>query len=308
MYTMDICLSICIPTKGRLEILKNTLDSIYLDYEGSHEEFEVVISDNSTDDLLPQMLSQYDCHPNIVYEKTTSEGFLNSINALKMGKGMFLKLHNDYTIFKAGALSEMISFIKHEATAKPLIFFSNDEKGNNKIARFNSFDSFIYDLSFLNTWSTGFAIWKEDFHKYSRKEVNKIFPHTSLMLYQYEKKSFVINDVSLFSNQEVNKKGGYNLFNAFAVQYLKMVEDCLKQKQISLRTFKHIKQDLFKKFLVVWYYNTKVAINQYTFDLSDIKASITVFYSEIEYYRMIISAHKMAVFKSVKRGFLSIFK
>jgi glycosyltransferase involved in cell wall biosynthesis len=305
---MNICLSICIPTKGRLEILKNTLDSIYSDYEGNYEEFEVVISDNSKDGLLPQMLAAYNHHPNIVYEKTTSEGFLNSINALKIGKGQFLKLHNDYTKFKEGALAEMLSFIKREATLKPLIFFSNFEKGNNNIIGFNSFDSFIYDLSFLNTWSTGFAIWKEDFDKYSKIEVNKIFPHTSLLLFQHEKKSFVINDIFLFNNQDVNKKGGYNLFNAFAVQYLRMVEDCLKQNLITLQTFKHIKHDLFKNFLVIWYYNTKVATNQYTFDLSGIKASIKVFYSEAQYYKMIALAHKMAFFKNAKKGLLSLLK
>ncbi|MEZ2334979.1 glycosyltransferase family 2 protein [Mucilaginibacter sp. RCC_168] len=305
---MSICLSICIPTKGRLEILKNTLDSIYSDYEGNYDEFEVVISDNSTDELLPQMLNAYKQHPNIVYEKTNVEGFLNSINALKMGKGLFLKLHNDYTILKKGALAEIISFVKTEAEKKPLIFFSNYERRRNDIARYDSFDSFIYDLSFLNTWSTGFAIWKEDFNVYSKMDLNEVFPHTSLFLFQHEKRSFVINDILLFNNYEVNKKGGYNLFNAFAVQYLSMVEDCLKKNQITQHTFNHIKQDLFKNFLVVWYYNTKVAINQYTFDLSGIKASIKVYYSELCYYQMIILAYKRAFLKNAKKRFFALLK
>lgn len=305
---MSIWLSICIPTKGRVEILKNTLDSIYLDYEGSYDDFEVVISDNATDDLLPQMLEGYNKYPNIFYEKSTSKGFLNSMNALKIGKGLLLKLHNDYTTLNKGALVEMISFVKEVVTLKPLIFFSNFELRNNKITACNSFDTFSYEVSFLNTWSTCFAIWKEDFDKQSKMPVNQIFPHTSLLLAQHQKSSFIVNDTLLFGNQDIPKKGGYNLFEAFACQYLEMMEGCLRENQITEHTFKHIKQDLFKNFLVPWYYNTKIATNQYTFNLSGIEASIKKYYSETHYYLMILEAYKRAFLTSIKKRFLSLLK
>jgi glycosyltransferase involved in cell wall biosynthesis len=304
----NICLSICIPTKGRLEILKNTLDSIYLDYGGNFEDFEVVLSDNSTDELLPQLLKSYKHFPNIVYEKTTSEGFLNSMNALKMGNGVFLKLHNDYTIFNKGTLTAMISFIKSEMTLKPLIFFSNYEKNKNNVATYDSFNSFAYELSFLNTWSTGFSIWKEDYHKLATANVNKIFPHTSLLLSQFYKKTFMVNDLLLFKNQEVNRKGGYNLFEAFAVQYLKMIEASCQNGHITNHTFNHIKKDLFDNFLVVWYYNTMIKKNQYTFNLEHIKSSVAVYYSKAGYYKMVVLAYKKALLKGVKRKILRLLK
>ncbi|MDB5149459.1 MAG: glycosyl transferase family 2 [Mucilaginibacter sp.] len=304
----NICLSICIPTKGRSDVLKNTLDSIYLDNEADYHDFEVVISDSSNTGSVSEMLTAYSQYPNITYEKNTSEGFLNLICALKMGKGTFLKLHNDYTVFSKGALAQMINFAKNEATIKPLVFFSNNELKSNSVLRYDSFDTFTYELSFFNTWSTGFSIWKQDFDKYSNMEVNQLFPHTSLLLFQYDKEAFVINDVSLFSHQEVSKKGGYNLFDAFAVQYLKLIEGCLNKKQITMNTFNHIKQDLFDNFLVVWYYNTKIAANQYTFDLSGIKASIKIYYSEASYYRMIMLAYKRDFLKNAKKAIRSVVR
>jgi hypothetical protein len=297
---INIYLSICIPTNGRLDILKNTLDSIYSDLEVNYDEFEVVLSDNSNDDLLLKMLSSYDKYPNIVYFKTTSEGFLNSINALKMAKGVFLKLHNNYTIFNKGALGKIISFIKNEITLKPSVFFSNGQLKKNDVMRYNSFDSFIYDLSFWATWSSGFSIWKKDFDEYSKMEVNKMFPHTSLLLSQNSKKNFLINDILLFVNQDIPKKGGYNLFETFAVIFLQMLDDCLKSNRITEKTFRHIKLDMFKNFLIIWYCNTKIVKNEYTFILSGIKSSMKVYYSSLSYYRMILSAYARAFIRFLK--------
>jgi len=298
---MDIYLSICIPTKGRLEIVKDTLDSIFSDTDVDYNDFEVVLSDNSDNDLLRDLLADYKQYPNIVYGKTTVEGFFNSINALQMGTGCLLKLHNDYTRFNKSALKRMIDFVKAEMAVKPMVFFSNNEFKSKTVQRYNTFDEFSYDLSFLGTWSTGFAIWKEDFDKCSKTSLNKIFPHTTLLFEQYYKKSFIINDEELFYNQIVYTKGGYNLFQAFSVQYLNMVQNSFKEKHLSKKTFDHIKSDLFNRFLITWYYNTKVAKNSYTYDLSGIKESVTTYYSAAQYHYMVGGAYLLSFLKKVKR-------
>ena len=298
---MNIYLSICIPTKGRLEIVKDTLDSIFLDTDVGYNDFEVVLSDNSDNDLLKDLLADYKQYPNIVYGKTTVEGFFNSINALQMGKGCLLKLHNDYTRFNKTALKRMIDFVKAEMAIRPMVFFSNNELKRKTVQRYRTFDEFSYDLSFLGTWSTGFAIWKEDFDKCSKTSLNKIFPHTSLLFEQHYQKSFVINDEELFYNQTVYTKGGYNLFQAFSVQYLNMVQNSFKEENLSKKTFDHIKSDLFNRFLITWYYNTKVAKNSYTYDLSGIKESVTIYYSVAQYYYMIGCAYLLSFLKKAKK-------
>ncbi|MFZ0596871.1 MAG: glycosyltransferase [Flavobacterium sp.] len=290
----NIYLSICIPTNGRLEILKKTLDSIFINCEVSFSDFEVVISDNSTDNLLEELLTSYKEFPNIIYSKTNSEGFLNSVNALNMGQGLFLKLHNNYTIFKKGGLKQIIAFIKNETIDKPVTFFTNGVLKNSDIMNFDNFNSFTSELSYWNTWSTGFAIWKEDLEKYSQKDLNKMFPHTSLLLRQNDKKSFLINNESIFINQEVSQKGGYNLFKTFGVDYLLMMKELEKKSIISSNTFKKIKSDLFNNFFVEWYFNTKIKNNNYTYDLTDIRGSIKEYYSINEYYYLIFLSYLLA--------------
>ena len=288
-YMGKLYLSICIPTNGRIEIVKNTLDSIYNNCKVPFSEFEVVLSDNSNNDELKSLLIEYNEFPNIVYEKTTCEGFLNSVNALKMGKGLFLKLHNNYTMFTDKGMIELISIIKQSEVNKPLIFFKNF--GKNGIMNFNSFDNFCADLSFWNSWSTGFSIWKEDFDKISEVEVNKMFPHTSLLMLQYSKSLFTINDEVYFINQDVPKKGGYNLFRVFAVDYLKILDVAKGNNIISSKTFEKIKRDLFFDFLISWYRNTKLSKNNYTFNLDGIKESMSVYYESTGYYKLKVLSH-----------------
>lgn len=291
----NVYLSICIPTNGRIEILKNTLDSIYTNCTVPFSDFEVVLSDNSKNDELEILLKSYQHFPNIVYSKTNCEGFLNSINALKLGSGKFLKLHNNYTLFSNQGLSKFVSFVKQEELLKPLIFFKSS--GIDKLRRYNSFDAFNSDLSFWSSWSSGFSIWKEDFSKISDIEVNKMFPHTSLFFSQYSKDSFVINDYVYFENQEVPKKGGYNLFRTFAVDYLGMIEQTMIKNYISIKTFEKIKEDLFFNFLTSWYYNTKISKNEYTFNLDNIRENLQIYYGRYSYPKMLFFSYLFAVKK-----------
>lgn len=288
----NLCFSICIPTNGRIDIVKNSLDSIYTDCKVPFSEFEVVLSDNSTNDELLYLLESYKQYPNIVYEKTDCNGFLNSINALKLGKGAFLKLQNNYTMFTGEGLIHFANFVKQKSEEKPLVFFKNS--GKEGIKNYNSFDDFNCDLSFWNSWSTGFSIWKKDFDRIKNVEVNSMFPHTSLFLLQYSKKSFVLNDSIYFVNQEVPRKGGYDLFKTFAIDYLRMLEDEMLKGNLSKRTFNKIKKDLFFDFLTVWYSNTKILKNEYTFKLVNIKQSIGVYYSRSSYYKLIFYGHVVA--------------
>lgn len=288
----ELYVSICIPTNGRINILKKTLDSIFIDCKVPFSEFEVILSDNSTNEDLPELLESYKQYPNIIYKKTDCEGFLNSLYALRLGNAGFLKLHNNYTMFSKDGLYDFVTFIKQQYLKKPLIFFKNS--GIESIQKYTTFDEFNFNLSFWNSWSSGFSIWKDDFDKMSSIEVNKMFPHTSLLLLQYHKESFVINDVPYFFNQEVLGKGGYDLFRTFSVDYLKMIEMSLLSGKISKKTFNKIKKNLFYDFLVVWYFNTKIAYNSYTFDLENIQQSLTVYFSKWSYYSLVILAWCLA--------------
>jgi glycosyltransferase involved in cell wall biosynthesis len=302
----NILLSICIPTKDRIEILKNTLDSIFSQVE-DFSEFEVVISDNSITNELPELLKQYSNIPNIVYQKNDVPGFMNSINALRMGQGELLKLHNDYTELKKGSLNRMLDIIKKNKFKRPLLFFSDSSLNDISVAEYTNFNDFMYTISYFSTWSTCFCIWKYDFNLLSNIEYDNMFPHTSLLLEQSDKESYIVNNEDLFYNQATPGKGGVNLFHNFCVLYLNMLAGCLEKKVIHKRTFNHIKEHMFLSFLIPWYYNTKIKKNNFTYDMTGIKSSLNVYYPSHYYYRLLIRAWFGFFLKRIFRWVLNLF-
>lgn len=115
-------LSICIPTNNRVEIMRETLHSIFKQRVNT-DLFEVCISDNSkTDETRLLIEKEFNDIPNLVYNKSDCEGFLNSMEALKLGQGQLLKLHNDYSKFNLGALMRMIRIVETYKNTDSVIF------------------------------------------------------------------------------------------------------------------------------------------------------------------------------------------
>lgn len=289
-------LSICIPTYNRLEILNKTLESIYADLgDVAMEDFEVIISDNEPNQSTKKIIANFNFE-NLHYQATTCSGFLNSFEVLKFGNGMFLKLHNNYTMFRKGSLKKMITEIKESSINKPVIFYTNGLGQFGKIEKFDSYNAFMFRLSYLSSWSTGFGIWKEDFENISDKiEVNNYFPQTSLLMTQTKKLDYIINDIPIFDNQDIPKKGGYNIFKVFSVDYVSLIEGAYNNKEISEKTFNKIKKHLLFDYISARYFKT-VIVGIDNFEKNDIKENIKIHYSTLMYYLMILTA----VFAPVK--------
>lgn len=298
-------LSICIPTYNRLDILYNTLNSIYSDLdEVQINDFEVVVSDNEPNQSSKKIVERFN-HKNLRYYPTNCEGFLNSLNALKQGKGLFLKLHNNYTKLRKGTLKEILKQLKENSVNKPLLFYSDGMLKSGNIMCYNSFDSFMYHLSYFSSWSTGFGIWREDFINYNNSVINRYFPQTSLLISQTKKKRFVIDDRVLFENQQVPQKGGYNIFRVFAIDYISIIKIPYQKNEITKKTFERIKNDLLFDYLSVRYFKT-VILKIDTFNKDDLRKSITSSYSALSYYLMILASF-LSPFKFIVRKIMIAF-
>lgn len=283
-------LSICIPTYNRLEILEKTLQSIYTDLNDiDMEDFEVVISDNEPSHSTKKITEKFNFE-NLHYHATASSGFLNSFDVLNLGNGMFLKLHNNYTMIRRGTLKKMLNEIKENSKYKPVIFYTNGLGQFGEIKEFDNYNAFMHQLSYLSSWSSGFGIWKEDLENiFGKIDVNKYFPQTSLLMTQTQKSNYIINDSPIFDNQDIPKKGGYNIFKVFSVDYISLIEEALNRKEISEKTFNKIKTDLLFDYISVRYFKTVIARLD-NFEKSDIKKSIEIHYSTLMYYTMIAVA------------------
>jgi abequosyltransferase len=290
----QLLLSICIPTRGRADILIGTLESIFRS-KSDPLFYEVVIYDSSIEESIePKLRSQFDV-PNLRYVKGENFGYLNLIEAMKLGSGQYLKMHNDYSIFEDGSIDMMIQEIEKHLQIQTLLVFTNGSLRKLSTISYPSFNDFMFELSFYSTWSNVFGMWKQDLDLLSDKELNSMFPHTSLLFFMSDKTKYVINDTVLFENVDIHNKGGYNLFHVFGHDYLGMIEACRKDLKISALTFEQIKTDMLYNFFIPWYSQTKILKNSYTFSLTDIKKSIRTYYSEYDYFKMIILAYKRSI-------------
>lgn len=247
--------SICIPTKKRVDIVRETLKSL-LSQDADKTLYEICISDNSeTDETKNLIEKEFSDVPNLYYRKSDCQGFLNSIEALKLGNGKLLKLHNDYSKFKPGALREIINVSQKYGDKSGVIFFAMGTiDGPKNISEHEDFDSFLNFISYMSTWSSAFSIWKKDMEKLIEDniQVDSMFPHTTLLFSLTGKEQYIVDNHEYVESIPLKKKGGYNLIDNFVRIYLTMVHSLLIDKSITQQTYDKFENGIIK-FCAYWY-------------------------------------------------------
>lgn len=274
--------SICIPTYGRVDVLHKTLNSIFFQNIEPCL-YEVCISDNSPTDETKEMIeSCFSDKSNVVYAKSTCKGYYNSIEALKLGNGRCLKLHNNYSKFQNEMFGRFINRVSEYEEKKPVLFFSSGAiKNKTDYVKLLSFDTFLNKISYFSTWSTSFCIWKTDFDTIMEHDIilDEMFPHTSLLFSLCNKSEYVIDNFAYFENQDVGKKGGYNLPEVFGTRFLGMCNVLLLENKISEQTFQKVKSGILQ-FIADWYVNVAYFGNKYTFSFENWEKIISDLYGD----------------------------
>ena len=292
-------ISLCIPTNGATHWVIPTVENIY-QQDCSYNVFEVVVVDNAKSEELKKKIEAFSL-PNLRYIESDANGFENQIFALEQGKGLFCKLYNHRLLLKKGVLKKMIAFIELFEKEKPILFFSQGSSSYNKeYYEIPNFETFVRKLSYWTSWRGGIGIWYDDIPKIKKISFDKMFPCTSLLFDIRKESKYVIWNVKFDVQQDEKGKGGYNLFETFAIGFLDIINDLRKQKRISIDTFNLVRNDLFK-YLCSWYYKIIVKKGKYTFDTSNIKQSMSIYYSPWQYKKMIIHAHIVPRLKKIKR-------
>lgn len=294
-------LSICIPTYKRVDVLKNTIESIFRDTDGvSLSDFEVIISDNDPEQECRKMIESFE-FTNLHYYYTSCEGFLNSFYSLSYGKGEYLKLHNNQITFRPGTLRLVIEHVKTNRKNHTMFVFTNGNLLNNKVTYCNGFDSFMNTLSYFCSWSSGYGMWKEDYDKVKNViSVDKYFPQTSLLLSQYYNENFIVDDRPIFGGQKVQKKGGYNTYEVFGCRLLDMINLSCKMHHISDRTFQNIRTNLLYDYLAVCYFKT-VIIKYDNFEHSCIRKHLSKYYTGREFIFMVMISYLTPLRQIIKK-------
>ena len=305
-------LSLCIPTNGAVQWVLPVLDSIYRqNYD--HDKVEIVITDNGKESQLADYLKDYD-YQNLRYIPTTDDGFLNLVTSLKEGRGLFRKMINHRSVLKQNAIKKMVELVDKYKESQPMIYCSDGNVKGPEIIECNNLDQFIANLSYWTSWSAGIGFWRKDIEKIGSIELDIMFPNTSLLLDLRKDSRYVIWNGKYEQMADDAGKGGYDLFNTFAVHFLDIIEELFNDGRISQKTFNVVKSDLFG-FLTVMYKSEVLLPTKHTFILNDIKKNMQVYYGTSGYWQMVFKAYLMIPYdyclnnvKKILRPLLLIFR
>lgn len=277
----DILLSLCIPTNGMTEWVVPVLESIYAQ-KVPESLYEVIIADNGDNEEFEEAIHEYSTrHENLKYARTKAKGFLNQIESFKMAQGAMIKFVNHRMCLRRGALTYLIQFVDRYIQDKPIVYFLNGTYQEEKaIKKYICFDKFVDGLGCHSSWSGGLAIWKIHFDQMKdRVSYNALFPHIDILFNQIEADQYIVDQTQIFESVSENhaKKGTYNLFRAFAVEYMIILFKLWQQGNISLDTFISVKNDT-RKFIEGLYLDFIILKRPCSYELENKEQYINVFF------------------------------
>lgn len=102
--------SICTPTYNRPKLLEKTIRSCLAQ---THENFEIIIADNSDNDVSRELVARIN-DPRIRYQKNeTNLGFIGNINkVVSLATGKYVKLLMDDDVIMPTALEKMVTVLE----------------------------------------------------------------------------------------------------------------------------------------------------------------------------------------------------
>ena len=247
METKQPLLSICIPTYNRANVLKDCIKSL-VQANGFSDEVEIIISDNCSTDETQQVAELFaKDFPNIKYFRNDANiGFSrNLLHVLELGTGAFLKISNDYNIFRRNSLSFLLETIKKHAQDKPVLYFSNQTDSRQPYST-SSFDKFILNEKMGPGWISNYGYWKEDFDSFTNRNAytSSWFPQLDWLILSYLKKRMVVcynSPLFVKNNVKVNT-ATYNCVEDHAINYLMPLNTLYDANEISSSTFEEVKK------------------------------------------------------------------
>lgn len=288
----SVLLSICIPTNGIVEWVLPVIDSIYSQGVDNNE-FEVIITDNGEKDDLE---SQVSClsYSNFHYYRTTSKGFENQVDAFEKCSGLFCKMLNHRSKMVPGSIKAILQLIKKVQNQKPILYFAEGVVPGDELIECANIDEFVRIMNYHVSWSAGTGAWRDDLQNIRNKKIDKMFPHTVYLFGLRKESKYVIWNKEYEQMSDDAGKGGYDLFDTFAVHFLELIKELKIEGRICNKTYRLVKWKHFK-FLTKLYKDEVIMPTKHNFIIQNIRKSIGVFYGITGYGFMVISAYALVV-------------
>lgn len=299
-------LSLCIPTDGNIKWVLPVLESIYTQ-NVDFNLLEVIVTDNGGKEELANALVLKN-YPNLKYFKSETHGFINIIDSLKQANGVFRKMINHRSCLLPEILNEIIDLINQNKYTRPIIYFSDNRiENDNDVIECKNYDELIYHLNYWISWSAGIGIWEDDSDNLDKIKFDPTFPNISVVLDLRNESKCLIWNKKYQEMLDDSGKGGYNLFEAFAVILPNLLTHYRKEGKITIRTYESTKKKLFG-FLVSLYDNEVLSKSAHSYVLTNIKESVSLHYKTTGYFMMVIKANFIHVKQAIKGRIKQIVK
>ncbi len=201
----DVLLSVCIPTYNRPGDLKACLFSIIRGVSAADlEKLEIVITDNSDNDLTGQMAEEFKkVFPGLIYIKNEVNigGPHNLFQALNSGQGKYLWLLGDDDLVLSGKTAVVMGKLARGDYAAAILNFAQGNHDNPEILLlenclgvkkdrvFQGHDELFAGSEFLNFFAINFmsalVFNREDFkavYKQASQFINTCYPQSYIFL------------------------------------------------------------------------------------------------------------------------------
>lgn len=307
-------LSICIPTRNRADVLKLCLDSIVEDPAFS-DEIEIIVSDNcSTDNTENVVLSYSEKNKNIKYFKNEVDvgGDRNILLSLERGNGIFLKIHNDYSIFSKSALSFLLDLIKENIVQKPVIYFHNTCNERDAII-FTDLNDLLKKEGHGMSWIGCYGYWKEDFQNFEERDrrINTMFQQVDWFIRSFKKKKKIIYLSKNLSTRYPfkSKQGGYNFIEVHTKNYLIQFRELVNEGLLEESTIEYIKKEALLPLMIMWIVKLKIANKgRFTYDNKNCFKIISEEFGNYPWYhKVLIKSVLKSVYQAIKTEYIKPF-
>lgn len=286
----DIDLTICIPTNGIVEWVFPVLDSIFQQDDVDLSRYEVVVTDNGENAAFKTGIKKYEeKYFNLRYYETHEAGFLNQVACFKKARGKFVKFLNHRMPMLPGGLRYLLDYVTEAGENRIPIYFSNGVLKQEERMQCSSFDAFIARLGVYTTWSGGLAYWNTDRILSSNStDYNALFPHFYILSMETDKILYYIDDHELTTslNADETKKGVYDFYYAFAVEFPSLLLQLNREGKIGLQTFLSVKDELLE-WIADQFINYRILRTKTSYDLSNFPQTIHVYWGNFEFWKRV---------------------
>lgn len=305
MENNSILLSLCIPTNGVVEWILPVIESIY-DQGVDNSLFEVVVTDNGEKSDLEEAVKKLN-YNNFHYYRTKAKGFTNQIDAFEMCSGLFCKMLNHRSKMMPGSINALLGLVRKYQYSKPILYCAEGNVKGGEFIECANTDEFIRTLSYWISWSAGTGVWREDLKDIRDKSIDSFFPHTVFLLSLREESEYVIWNGKYEIMASDAGKGGYDLFYAFGVVLIDILNELRINSRISPATFALVKKNIYR-FLCSLYTVEAILPTKHTFIIKNIKESLDVYFGRFYYFKMILIGYLKAPYYYLRNALHVVLK